>query len=126
MKEIIRTSLAPKPIGPYNQAIKLDKLVFLSGQIPVDPNTGKIEETDIISQTKQVLSNIGAVLDESGSTFSKIIKTTVFLVNMDDFSKFNEIYATYFDDSIAPARSTIQVAALPLNSLIEIEVIAEC
>ena len=92
----------------------------------MDPNTGKIEETDIISQTKQVLSNIGAVLDESGSTFSKIIKTTVFLVNMDDFSKFNEIYATYFDDSIAPARSTIQVAALPLNSLIEIEVIAEC
>jgi len=126
MKEIIHTALAPKPIGPYNQAIKLDNLVFLSGQIPVDPNTGKIEETDIISQTKQVLSNIGAVLDESGSTFSKIIKTTVFLVNMDDFSKFNEIYATYFDDSIAPARSTIQVAALPLNSLIEIELIAEC
>ena len=126
MKKIIHTSLAPKPIGPYSQAIKLDNLVFLSGQIPVDPNTGKIEETDIISQTKQVLSNIGAVLDESGSTFSKIIKTTVFLVNMDDFSKFNEIYATYFDDSIAPARSTIQVAALPLNSLIEIEVIAEC
>ena len=126
MKEIIHTSLAPKPIGPYNPAIKLDNLVFLSGQIPVDPNTGKIEEKDIISQTKQVLSNIGAVLDESGSTFSKIIKTTVFLVNMDDFSKFNEIYATYFDDSIAPARSTIQVAALPLNSLIEIEVIAEC
>ena len=126
MKEIIHTSLAPKPIGPYSQAIKLDNLVFLSGQIPVDPNTGKIEETDIISQTKQVLSNIGAVLDESGSTFSKIIKTTVFLVNMADFSKFNEIYATYFDDSIAPARSTIQVAALPLNSLIEIEVIAEC
>ena len=126
MKEIIHTSLAPKPIGPYNQAIKLDNLVFLSGQIPVDPNTGKIEETDIISQTKQVLSNIGAVLDESGSTFSKIIKTTIFLVNMDDFSKFNEIYATYFNDSIAPARSTIQVAALPLNSLIEIEVIAEC
>ena len=126
MKKVINTPLAPVPIGPYNQAIKLENLIYLSGQIPVNPNTGKIEETDIISQTKQVLSNIGVILDEAGSSFSKIVKTTVFLVNMKDFSKFNDIYATFFDHSSAPARSTIQVAALPLDSLIEIEVIAEC
>ena len=126
MKKIINTPLAPVPIGPYNQAIKLENLIYLSGQIPVNPNSGKIEETDISSQTKQVLCNIGVILDEAGSSFSKIIKTTVFLVNMKDFSKFNDIYATFFDHSNAPARSTIQVAALPLDSLIEIEVIAEC
>jgi 2-iminobutanoate/2-iminopropanoate deaminase len=125
MREIIFTPSAPNPIGPYSQAVKTDSLIYLSGQIPVDPQSGTLIEADIALQTKQVFANIAAVLDAAGSSFSKVLKTTVFLTDMNNFPLMNEIYASYFDSDDAPARSTIQVSALPLGSLVEVEVIAE-
>jgi 2-iminobutanoate/2-iminopropanoate deaminase len=125
MREIIFTPSAPNPIGPYSQAVKTDSLIYLSGQIPVDPQSGTLIEADIALQTKQVFANIAVVLDAAGSTFSNVLKTTVFLTDMNNFPLMNEIYASYFDSDDAPARSTIQVSALPLGSLVEVEVIAE-
>lgn len=125
MREIIFTPSAPNPIGPYSQAVKTDSLIYLSGQIPVDPQSGTLIEADIALQTKQVFANIAAVLDAAGSSFSNVLKTTVFLTDMNNFPLMNEIYASYFDSDDAPARSTIQVSALPLGSLVEVEVIAE-
>ena len=125
MREIIYTPSAPNPIGPYSQAVKTNSFIYLSGHIPVDPQNGMLVEADIVLQTKQVFANIAAVLEAAGSSFSKVVKTTVFLTDMNNFTGMNELYASYFDQDDAPARSTIQVSALPLGSLVEIEVIAE-
>lgn len=122
-KEVIRSAQAPEPVGPYNQAIAIpatSKLIFMAGQIAIDPALGKVVATTIETQTEQVLQNIQAVLQEAGADFANVVKTTVFLANMDDFPAMNAIYGKYFTDPY-PARSTIQVAKLPLNVLVEIE-----
>lgn len=115
---------APAPVGPYSQAIKLGNLIFLSGQLPLDPLTGNLADRNIEAQTKQVLENIGAILKEVGISFSDVLKTTVFLTDMGNFGKVNEIYAEYFSSDPAPARSCIEVSKLPKDAIIEIELIA--
>lgn len=120
--EIIKTSNAPAAVGPYSQAIKLDRFIFGSGQLPIDPRTG-LMKTGISDQTKQILNNISAILDASGSNKNNVVKTTIFLSDMNNFSIVNEIYAGFFGD-YRPARSTIEVSKLPKDSLIEIEFIA--
>ncbi len=120
--EYIHTDKAPKAIGPYSQAIKIGDFIFTSGQIALTPD-GVMREGDIEVQTTQVLTNLKNVLEEAGSSLDKVIKTTIFLANMDDFAKVNEIYAKFFD-SHKPARSTVAVKTLPKNALIEIEAIA--
>ena len=120
--EYIHTDEAPKAIGPYSQAIKIGDFIFTSGQIALTPD-GVMREGDIEVQTTQVLTNLKNVLEEAGSSLDKVIKTTIFLANMDDFVKVNEIYAKFFD-SHKPARSTVAVKTLPKNALIEIEAIA--
>ena len=119
----IKTDDAPKAIGPYSQAVSYNDLVFLSGQIPINPRTGKIDATTIEAQTDQVLKNLLAVLKAAGTDLSKVVKCTVFLSNMEDFAAFNQVYATYFGD-VPPARSTVQVARLPRDVKIEIDAIA--
>jgi 2-iminobutanoate/2-iminopropanoate deaminase len=121
--KILRSENAPEPIGPYSQAIQIDKLIFTSGQIAINPKTGSIESADIADQTRQVLENLSAVLQSAGVTLNAVIKTTIFLKDMNDFSGMNEIYRNYFSKSL-PARSTIQAARLPKDALIEIECIA--
>lgn len=121
MKEIISTESAPKAIGPYSQATKLNGLVFVSGQLPMDPKTGKLVD-GIENQAKQSLENLAAILTEAGSDLSKVVKTTIFLKNLEHFQTVNAIYAQYFT-SRYPARSTVQVAKLPLDAEIEIEAI---
>lgn len=121
---IISTENAPKAIGPYSQAIVLGNVVYCSGSIPLNPQTMKVEVHDIEAQTEQVLKNMGAVLQASGSDLSKVLKTTVFLKDMNDFQKMNGVYERLFKGH-APARSTVQVAKLPLDVLVEIECIAE-
>lgn len=125
MKQIITTPKAPAPIGPYNQAVKCGNLLYTSGQIPVNPETGTKVEGGIKEQTVQVLENLKAVLAEAGATLDNTIKTTVFLQDMGDFAEFNGIYAEYFGEENAPARSTVQVAALPIGALVEIELVAD-
>jgi len=125
MKHIQNTENAPAPIGPYNQAVKSGHLLYTSGQIPIDPATGQKVEGGIREQSIQVLENLKAVVETAGSTLEDVIKTTVFLADMGDFPEFNTIYADYFIEENAPARSTIQVAALPLGSLVEIELVAK-
>jgi 2-iminobutanoate/2-iminopropanoate deaminase len=121
-KEIIRTDKAPKAIGPYSQAIKYDNLLFISGQIPINPVTGEITG-DIKAQTKQVLENMKSILLATGAYPVNVVKTTVFLRNLDDFSSMNDIYSEYFNQD-APARSTIEVSRIPRGALIEIDAIA--
>ncbi len=123
MKEIIFSESAPKPVGPYSQAVKVGNLMFLSGQIPLIPETGKFVEGGIKEQTEQVLKNITAVLAAAGCSFENIVKTTCFLSDISNFAAMNEVYKTYFSENF-PARSTYAVAGLPLGALIEIEVIA--
>jgi 2-iminobutanoate/2-iminopropanoate deaminase len=123
MKDIIATGNAPEAIGPYSQAIKHNGFVFLSGQIPLDPATNTIIEGDIVAQTERVLQNLKAVLEASGASFASVVKTTVFLKNMDDFPKMNEVYGRYFPVN-PPARSTIQAARLPRDVQVEIDAIA--
>ncbi|HNV23777.1 MAG TPA: RidA family protein [Candidatus Omnitrophota bacterium] len=123
-KRIIKSSQAPIPVGPYNQAVIVGQFVYLSGQIPINPRTNELVQGGIVEQTEQVLENIKAVLEEAGSSCSKVVKTTVFLRNMNDFSKMNEVYAKYFSLDFAPARSTVEVARLPKDALVEIEAIA--
>ena len=120
---IINTEKAPAAIGPYSQAIKTGNLVFTSGQIPINPESGNVEATGIKEQTKQICENLKAVLVEVGTSLEKVVKTTCFLQNMEDFAEFNEVYASYFTGK--PARSCVAVKALPKNVLAEIEVIAE-
>ena len=121
--EKIYTKNAPDAIGPYSQAVKVSNLLFTSGQIAIVPESSRVEATDIVEQTEQVCKNIKAILTEAGSCFNKVVKTTCFLADMDDFAAFNEIYAKYFTSK--PARSCVAVKTLPKNVLVEIEVIAE-
>ena len=121
--KIISTKKAPAAIGPYSQAIISGGFVYTSGQIPINPNSGNIESTDITSQTEQVMKNLSEVLKEAGSSFEKAIKTTCFLADISDFAAFNEVYARYFTGK--PARSCVAVKDLPRGALVEVEVIAE-
>lgn len=123
MINAVNTADAPAAIGPYSQAIKIENLVFTSGQIPVDPATGRVVEGGVGEQTHQVLKNIAAVLKAGGASLDTVCKTTVFIKDMNDFNKVNEIYATYFS-AAPPARSCVEVARLPKDVLVEIEVIA--
>lgn len=123
MLKPLHTDKAPEAIGPYSQAIIAGSLVFCSGQIGINPKTGELKK-DITEQTKQALTNLSAVLQKSGSSLQYVIKTTIFLTDMQDFQTVNEIYASFFQNH-KPARSTIQVASLPKNALIEIDAIAE-
>ena len=119
----VETKMAPAAIGPYSQAIEVDNLIFTSGQIPLNPETGVLEGTEIKEQTHRVCKNLKAVLEASGASLEKAVKTTCFLSNMDDFAKFNEVYAEYFTEK--PARSCVAVKELPKGALVEVEVIAE-
>lgn len=121
--EIIHTNNAPEAIGPYSQAIVSDGLVFTSGQIAINPESGKVLAVGIAEQTEQVCKNLKAVLEKAGSSLSKVVKTTCFLQNMEDFAQFNEIYAKYFTGK--PARSCVAAASLPKGVLVEVEAIAE-
>ncbi|UTC75758.1 RidA family protein [Treponema sp. OMZ 792] len=123
MKEIIATNKAPSAIGPYSQGIKANGFVFTSGQIPLDPATGAFPE-GIKAQTRQSLLNVKAILEQAGTSIDKVIKTTVFLSDMNNFAAMNEVYAEIFGSSNHPARSAVQVARLPKDALVEIEVIA--
>lgn len=124
MAKIINTENAPKAIGPYSQAVATEQFVFVSGQLPVDPKSGKIVETTIEGQTRQVLSNIEAILNEAGLSFEDVVKAEVFLKDMNDFQKMNAIYAEKFSGPIKPARQAFEVARLPMDALIEISCIA--
>ena len=119
----VETKMAPAAIGPYSQAIEVANLIFTSGQIPLNPETGVLEGSDIKEQTHRVCKNLKAVLEASGASLEKAVKTTCFLSNMDDFAKFNEVYAEYFTEK--PARSCVAVKELPKGALVEVEVIAE-
>ncbi len=121
---MIRTDKAPAPIGPYSQAILAGNELFCSGQIAIDPSTGELAGEDATAQTEQVLRNLGAVLEAAQMDYSNVVKTTIFLVDMNDFAAVNAVYAKYFD-AAKPARSTIAVAALPKNARVEIEAIAK-
>ena len=122
-RQPIKTDGAPKAIGPYEQAIRIDGLVFTAGQIPIDPQTGNFVEGGIAEQTRQVLQNLKAVLEAAGSSMDRVVKATVFLKNMADFPAMNEVYAEYFGGA-KPARSTVAVAELPRGALIEIDLVA--
>lgn len=122
-KRQIATSAAPQAIGPYSQAVQSDSLLFISGQLPLIPDTGKLLQGSIEEKTGQVMKNIKAILDEAGGKLEDIVKTTIFLTDLADFQKVNAAYGSYFKD-IPPARATIQVAALPLGSPVEIEAVA--
>ncbi|MBA3632441.1 MAG: RidA family protein [Acidobacteria bacterium] len=123
MKEIITTENAPGAIGPYSQAIKVENMVFCSGQIPIDPQTGEFVSEDTAEQTRQVLKNLSAVLEAAGTNLNNVVKTTVFLADMDDFAAMNGIYAEFFSEN-KPARATVQAARLPKDARVEIECIA--
>lgn len=123
MKKVIYTSNAPEAIGPYSQAIECNGILYTSGQIPVNPQAGEISGETIETQAEQVMKNISAVLEEAGTEFEKVIKTTCFLADMNDFASFNEVYAKYFTGK--PARSCVAVKTLPKHVLCEVEVIAE-
>jgi 2-iminobutanoate/2-iminopropanoate deaminase len=123
MKEIISTNNAPSAIGPYSQAIKTGNMVFVSGQIPIDPETGNFVSDDVKEQTVQVLKNLSAVLKAAGATLNDVVKTTVFIADMNDFGVMNEIYGEYFDTN-KPARATVQAARLPRDAKVEIDCIA--
>jgi 2-iminobutanoate/2-iminopropanoate deaminase len=123
VKEIIQTDHAPQAIGPYSQAIKSNGLVFASGQIPIDPQTGQFVPGGIAEQTDQVLKNLSAVLKAAGSGLNRVVKTTVFLVDMQEFAAMNEVYAKFFTED-PPARATVEAARLPRDARVEIEAIA--
>ena len=122
-KKIIHTDDAPAAVGPYSQAVKIGELVYTAGHIPLDPATGKMVEGDVQVQTDRALQNLQAVLKEAGSSLKNVVKTTVFLQNMADFAAMNEVYGRYFDKK-PPARSAVEVAALPLGAQVEIEAVA--
>ncbi|MFU8844376.1 MAG: RidA family protein [Bacteroidales bacterium] len=123
MKTIIHTANAPKAVGPYSQAIESNGILFISGQIPIDPKTGKIVEGGIEEQTEQVMKNIGAILKQAGYSFNQVVKSTCLLNDMDNFSAMNEAYARYYPND-PPARAAYGVVRLPLGALVEIETIA--
>ena len=123
MKNVVTTDRGPKPIGPYSQAIKANGFIYLSGQVALDPKSGEIAGSDIRQQTERTIENIKGILEAAGANLHHVIKTTVFLKDMNDFAAMNEVYARYFT-SAPPARSTVQVSRLPKDTLVEIEVIA--
>lgn len=122
-KEVISTKNAPAAIGPYSQAIRVGNFVFTSGQVPINPENGELVSNDIKSAAKQSLENVKAVLEAAGTGLENVVKTTVFLKDMNDFAAVNEVYATYFTDKM-PARSAVQVAKLPKDAMVEIEAVA--
>lgn len=122
-KEIINTTDAPAPIGPYSQAVQAGNLLFISGQVPINPATGNVEATDITGETEQVMKNLQAVLSEAGFAFRHVVKTTIFLTDMSLFAAVNEVYGKYFTDNY-PARETVAVKGLPKNVNVEISMIA--
>lgn len=124
MKEVISTKAAPAAIGPYSQAIKVGNLVYTSGQLPIDPTTGKFPEGGVKEQTRQSLLNVQAILKEIGLTMGNVVKTTVFMADMNDFADMNAVYAEFFSEPY-PARSAVAVKTLPKGALVEIEVVAE-
>jgi 2-iminobutanoate/2-iminopropanoate deaminase len=123
MKRIIKTSNAPAPIGPYNQAVEINNTLYVSGQIAINPADGNLVMLNILREATQVLENISAILKEAGYTFNDVVKTTIFLSDMNNFSAVNDVYANYFTDNF-PARETVEVAGLPKNVNVEISVIA--
>ena len=124
MKQVIHTDSAPAAIGPYSQAIQIGDLLFVSGQVPIDPSTGSIVEGDIKAQAQQSLNNLKAILNAAGTNMGAVVKTTVFLADMNDFAAMNEVYAQFFQEPF-PARSAVQVARLPKDAKVEIEAIAQ-
>jgi 2-iminobutanoate/2-iminopropanoate deaminase len=123
MKQAVSSPDAPKAIGPYSQAVRAGQLLFVSGQVPLDPATGQIVAGDIAAQTRRVFDNLGAVLKAGGRSFADVVRTTVFLADMNDFAAVNDVYGTYFSEPY-PARATVQVARLPKDARVEIDVIA--
>lgn len=124
MKKIIETSKAPAPIGPYSQAVLFDDTLYTSGQIPINPETGKLVLDNISMETEQVMKNLKAVLEKAQMNFDNVLKATIFIKNMDDFQDINSVYGSYFDEANAPARETVQVARLPKDVNVEISIIA--
>ncbi len=124
MRKAVTTSKAPKAIGPYSQAVKCNGLIFVSGQVAIDPATQQVIDGDVAAQTERVMKNLSAILTASGSKMDQVLRSTVFLKNMDDFAAMNAVYAKYFKAE-PPARSTVEVARLPKNVLVEIDVIAQ-
>ena len=124
MKKILFTDKAPAPIGPYNQAVLSGNTLYTSGQIAIDPATGDLVLDSIEIETKQVMENMKAVLESAGMTFENVVKSTIFISNMNDFASINSIYGSYFNEKTAPARETVQVACLPKNVNVEISIIA--
>lgn len=124
MKNTINTQNAPQTIGPYSQAVSINNMLFISGQIPANPETGEIVQGGVGEEAHQVMKNLKAILDEAGSSFSNAVKTSIFLKNMDDFALVNEIYASYFEQGNYPARETVQVSKLPKDVNVEISMIA--
>lgn len=124
MKKIIFTENAPAPIGPYNQAILKNNTLIISGQIPINPATGEVITASIEAETMQVMENLKAVLEASGMTFEHVVKASIFITNMNDFARINEVYGSYLNEKTAPARETVQVACLPKNVNVEISMIA--
>ena len=124
MKQVIHTDSAPAAIGPYSQAIQIGDLLFVSGQVPIDPSTGAMVEGDIKAQAQQSLNNLKAILNAAGTNMGAVVKTTVFLADMNDFAAMNEVYAQFFQEPY-PARSAVQVARLPKDAKVEIEAIAQ-
>jgi 2-iminobutanoate/2-iminopropanoate deaminase len=123
MREAISSPGAPKAIGPYSQAIRAGQLLFLSGQVPLDPATGQLVGGDIAAQTRRVMENLGAVLNAAGLSFADVVRTTIFLADINDFAAVNEVYGSYFS-APAPARATVQVARLPKDARVEIDAVA--
>lgn len=124
MKKIIQTSKAPAPIGPYNQAVMVGNMLYTSGQIAINPTTGELKTGDIQEETRMVMENLKAILEEAGMTFENVFKTTIFISDMHNFAKINEVYGKYFNEATAPARETVEVANLPKFVNVEISVIA--
>ena len=124
MKKIIFTENAPAPIGPYNQAVLTGNTLYTSGQIAINPKTGELVTANIEAETKQVMENMKAVLEAAGMTFENVVKSTIFITDMNDFGTINTIYGSYFNETTAPARETVQVAGLPKNLNVEISMIA--
>ncbi|SFC22062.1 2-iminobutanoate/2-iminopropanoate deaminase [Flagellimonas taeanensis] len=124
MKKIINTSKAPAPIGPYNQAILVNGILYVSGQVPMDPSTGKLVEGDIKKETQQCMENLKVILEEAGMTFEDVVKASIFIKDMHQFAQINEVYGSYFDADTAPARETVEVANLPRFVNVEISMIA--
>jgi 2-iminobutanoate/2-iminopropanoate deaminase len=125
MKKIVKTSNAPKPIGPYNQAVIANNLLFISGQVAFDPKTDTLILDNIENETKQVMENLKAILESVNATFENVVKTTIFLSDMENFVKVNGVYGSYFNEDTAPARETVEVARLPKDVNVEISMIAE-